>query len=48
MDRVSHNLLLGLLKTSVYRSLATLQKEDGNMAEAQKYQRMAKTLGKEE
>ncbi|MDO9122866.1 MAG: hypothetical protein Q7V12_00420 [Deltaproteobacteria bacterium] len=48
MDRVSQNLLLGLLKASVYRSLATLQKEDGNMAKAQKYQIMAETLDKEE
>ena len=48
MDRVSQNLLLGLLKTSVYRSLATLQKEDGNMAKAQKTQIMAEAFGKEE
>jgi len=48
MKRVSQNLLLGLLKASVYRSLATLQKEDGNMAKTQEYQIMAETFGKEE
>lgn len=37
MDRASHNSLLGLLRASVYTSLAALYKEDGNMAEAQQY-----------
>jgi tetratricopeptide (TPR) repeat protein len=36
------------LRASVYRSLAALQKEDGNMAKAQKYQNMAETFDKEE
>lgn len=35
------------LKASVYRSLADLYKEDGNLAEAKKYQVMAKTVDKE-
>ena len=47
MDRVSHNLLLGLLRTSVYSSLAELYKEDGDVAKAQKYQAMAETVQKE-
>ena len=35
------------LKISVYRSLAALYQEDGNMAEAKKYQTMAETVQKE-
>ena len=35
------------LKASVYRSLADLYKEDGNLAEAKKYQIMAKNVDKE-
>ena len=35
------------LKISVYRSLAALYQEDGNMAEAKKYQTMAETDQKE-
>jgi tetratricopeptide (TPR) repeat protein len=35
------------LKASVYRSLADLYKEDGNLAEAKKYQIMAKAVDKE-
>lgn len=36
------------LKGSVYRNLAVLYQEDGNMEKAQKYQTMAKTLNKEQ
>lgn len=35
------------LKISVYRGLAALYQEDGNMAEAKKYQTMAETVQKE-
>jgi hypothetical protein len=35
------------LKISVYHSLAAMYKEDGNMAEAKKYQTMAETAQKE-
>jgi len=35
------------LKISVYHSLAAMYKEDGNMAEAKKYQTMAETVQKE-
>lgn len=35
------------LKISVYRNLAALYQEDGNMAEAKKYQTMAETVQKE-